>query len=84
MLVIATNNVKYDSPRLLATAIRSARIKGRLSHDNIADKAGVSRLTVIRAEKPDRIGRCQLGNVLLVLEALAMLGSPVEVHDGRD
>ncbi|MBR0651602.1 hypothetical protein GXW78_18170 [Roseomonas terrae] len=81
MLVIETNNVKYDSPRLLAISIKAARVKGRLSHDNIAAKAGVSRLTVIRAEKPDRIGRCQLGIVLLILEALAMLGSPVEVYD---
>lgn len=81
MLVIETNNVKYDPPRLLVASIKAAGIKGRFSHDNVVAKAGVSRLTVIRAEKPDRIGRCQLGIVLLILEALAALGSPVEVHE---
>jgi DNA-binding XRE family transcriptional regulator len=81
MLVI-THNARYESPRILATAIRSARLRGRFSHDNIAAKAGVARMTVIRMEKPEQIGCSKLGNVLLVIEALALLGSPVEVEHG--
>ena len=73
---------KHDSPALLALAIRSARIRGRLSLDNISDKSGLSRPTVIRIEKPAGIGRCRLESVLLVIETLAVLGSPVEVGDG--